>query len=137
MNLSIVIKKGMGDILFGMPIEEVIKKLGEATEVETITNPDDEATTVLRYEEDGVTLFFEGNNPLLTCIDVSNEDCEMFGEKIFDLNEKSIVQLMVKNNFFEQDVENEDWGERRVSFNEANVDFFFEDDELMSVNFGL
>ena len=30
----------------------------------------------------------------------------------------------------------ESWGERRVTFIEGNIDFFFENDELMSVVFG-
>jgi hypothetical protein len=43
---------------------------------------------------------------------------------------------MVENKFFEQDVDDEDWGERRVSFNEGNIDFYLEDDELMSISIG-
>ena len=43
---------------------------------------------------------------------------------------------MVENKYFEQDVDNEDWGERRVTFNEANIDFYFEDEELQSVIIG-
>ena len=83
-----------------------------------------------------MTFFFEGDNQNLTCIDISNPDITLFGKKIFDLNEKEIVNLMVENKYFEQDVDNEDWGERRVTFNEANIDFYFEDEELQSVIIG-
>ena len=58
------------------------------------------------------------------------------GKKIFELNEKKIVQLMVQNNYFEQDAEDEAWGERRISFGEGNIDFFFENDELLAVVYG-
>ena len=51
----------------------------------------------------------------------------LFGQPIFDLEEKEIVKLMVDNNYFEQDVDIEAWGERRISFNEGNIDFFFEE----------
>lgn len=133
--MEIKIKQGLGDIRFDMPVEEVVAIMGNANDVETIDNAADEPTTVLRYEN-GTTLFFEGENPNLSCIDTSDEDLTLFGKQIFDMNEKEIVQLMVANNFYEQDVDTEDWGERRVSFNEGNVDFFFENDTLMSVLFG-
>lgn|SRR5574344_1279505 len=136
MKFNIEIKKGLGDILFDMPVEKVVSILGEATEVESIENAADEATTVLHYEDDGITLFFEGENPTLQCIDISCEDATLFDENVFDMTEKEIVQLLVKNNYFEQDIENEDWGERRVSFNEGNIDFFFDNEELQSVVFG-
>lgn len=135
MTLDIHIKQGIGDIKFQMPIDDVIAILGETQEVETIDNAVDETTTVLRYTN-GMTFFFEGDNQNLTCIDISNPDITLFGKKIFDLTEKEIVNLMVENKYFEQDVDNEDWGERRVTFNEANIDFYFEDEELQSVIIG-
>lgn len=136
MELTIIIKEGLGNIRFDMPVEEVVALLGEANSVETLDNANDEATTLLHYDDLGLTLFFEGDSPTLACIDISNDDCTLFGTTIFDLGEKEVVQLMVKNNYFEQDVDDEDWGERRISFNEGNIDFYFEDDEMMSINYG-
>ena len=45
MNKEIKIKKGYGDILFDMPVEEVVAILGEADELEAIQNATDETTT--------------------------------------------------------------------------------------------
>lgn len=130
------IKQGVGDIRFQMPVEEVVALLGTADEVENIENAADESTTVLRYNMQGMTLFFEGENPVLACIDISNEECTMLGEPVFDLEEKALVQLMVKNGYTEEDVDDEDWGERRVSFPEGNIDFFFDEGELVSITLG-
>lgn len=135
MKLDINIKQGIGEITFGMPVEKVVELLGDPSQVETIDNAADETTTVLRYE-DSLTLFFEGDSPILSCIDITNEEATLFGKNIFDLGEKDIVRLMVDNNYLEQDVDNEEWGERRVTFNEGNIDFYLEDDELMSVIIG-
>lgn len=135
MDIEIKIKKGIGDVTFDMPIEQVVAILGQADEVDNIDNAEDEPTTVLRYE-DSMTLFFEGENPILSCIDITNEDATLFGKEIFDFNEKDIVKLMVDNKYFEQDVDTEEWGERRITFSEGNIDFYFEDDELMSVIIG-
>ena len=135
MNHEISIKQGYGDIRFDMPVEEVVAIMGNATEVENIDNAEDESTTVLRYD-DRLTLFFEGENPTLACIDIYDEEATLFGKDVFNLDEKALVQLMVANNYFEQDVENEDWGERRVTFGEGNIDFFFDDGELVSIIIG-
>ena len=40
------------------------------------------------------------------------------------------------NKYYEQDIENEAWGERRVSFADGNIDLFFVDNELSSVSIG-
>ncbi len=136
MDYSINIKKGLGDIEFGMPVEQVVALMGNAEEVECMENAADETTTILHYENGGITLFFEGENPTLECIDISVEDATLLGKNIFDMGEKEIVQLMVKNKYYEQDADEEAWGERRISFNEGNIDFFFEDDELLAVIYG-
>ena len=136
MNLEIKIKEGLGDIKFDMPVEEVISILGEASDVESIDNVADETTTVLHYEDEGLTIFFEGENPILSCIDISNEDCKLFGKEIFDMDEKEISKLLIENKYFEQDMDDEAWGERRVTFIEGNIDFFFDNNELVSIQFG-
>ena len=103
MDLEIKIHQGFGDIKFDMPVEEVVSILGQADEVENIDNVADETTTVLHYNELDLTLFFEGENPVLSCIDLSNEDSTLLGVEIFDLGEKDLCQLMIKNQYFEQD----------------------------------
>lgn len=136
MDTTINIKKGIDNILFGMPVEEVVALIGTADEVENIENAADEPTTVLRYNERGITLFFEGENPVLACADLADEESTLFGEKVFDMDESQIVALMLKNGYSEQDIDDEDWGERRVSFPEGNIDFYFDEGELVSIILG-
>ena len=136
MDITINIKKGIDNILFGTPVEEVVALIGTADEVENIENAADEPTTVLRYNERGITLFFEGENPVLACVDLADEESTLFGEKVFDMDEPQIIALMIQNGYSEQDVDDEDWGERRVSFPEGNIDFYFDEGELVSIIFG-
>ena len=134
MDLTINIKKGLGDLLFDMPVEQVVELWGEADDVETIDNASDETTTVMHYGD--ISLFFEGENPILSCIDIAEPDCNLLGTKVFDLSEKEVVRLMVDNHYYEQDIDVEAWGERRISFNEGNIDFYFDNEELISILFG-
>jgi hypothetical protein len=136
MDFTIELKKGIGNLMFDMALEDVKQILGEPTEMETIDNGMEEETLVLHYDDQNLTLFFEGETKLLNCIDTDNEDTVLFGQKIYTLTEKEIAQLMIANNYFAEDIETESWGERRVTFIEGNIDFFFENDELMSVVFG-
>ena len=55
---------------------------------------------------------------------------------MFDLEERQLVELMVKNNYTEQDADEEDWGERRISFPEGNIDFYYDEGELVSIILG-
>ena len=136
MELTINVKQGVGDLRFKMPVEEVVTLLGPADEVENIDNAADESTTVLRYNNNGLTLFCEGENPTLACIDLCNEESTLFGKQVFDLDERELVKLMVDNNYTEQDVDEEDWGERRITFPEGNIDFYFDEGELVSIILG-
>ncbi len=136
MKYEIKLKEGLGDIRFDMPVEEVVSLMGEAEEVESMDNATDETTTILHYEEGGLSLFFEGENPTLQCIDISIEESTLFGKSVFNLTEKEIVELMIQNNYYEQDADEEAWGERRISFGEGNVDFFLEGDELIAIVYG-
>ena len=126
MDFTIELKKGIGNLMFDMTLDKVKQILGEPTEMETIDNGMEEETLVLHYDDQNLTLFFEGETKLLNCIDTDNEDTVLFGQKIYALTEKEIAQLMIANNYFAEDIETESWGERRVTFIEGNIDFFFE-----------
>lgn len=136
MNFEIKIKEGLGDMRFGMTVEAIEAVMGRPEEVEHIENAADEPTTVLHYNELGITLFFEREPQVLACIDIANEQCTLFGKEVFDLDERELVKLMVANDFTEQDVDQEDWGDRRVSFPQGNIDFYFADGEITSIIMG-
>jgi len=135
MNYEIKLKNGIGNILFGMPVEDVVKLIGEPDEVENFENALEAPTTLLHYG-DSLRLFFEDESPTLQCIDISDDSATLFGHKIFDMDEREIVRLMVDNGFYEQDADEEAWGERRISFGEGNVDFFFDNGDLSAIVYG-
>ncbi|MBQ9638242.1 MAG: hypothetical protein IJV22_10230 [Bacteroidales bacterium] len=133
---DILIHQGLGALRFGMPVEQVVELWGEADSVESIDNLANEPTTVLHYDQLQTSLFFENENPELQCVDVANPDCTLFGLEVFPLTERDLVKIMTDHGFFEEDVEQEPWGERRVSFPEANIDFYFDAGKLCTITFG-
>lgn len=137
MNLEIKIKEGLGDIRFGMSVDEVKAIMGHPDEVENMDSATDEPTTVLHYNDLGITLFFESETPKLSCIDISNSDCTLFGEKVFHLDERALVRLMVNNGYPEQDVDDDGLIiDRRLGFIRANIDFYYDDDEMSALILG-
>lgn len=137
MNLEIKPKVGLGDLLFGEIPENVTKLFGEPEQAEEINTDDDLKTTILSYSN-GVTVFLEGLvEPVVSNFDIDNTNATLFGKKIFKMDEQAIIALMNENHFTELEREEEEWGEMRLSFDDAMLDFYFEDNKLAAVSWGV
>ena len=93
---------------------------------------------VYHYWEQGYSLFFDMNKNQSFCsVEIDNKETLLFNEAVFTLKEKELIALMEKNGYALSDTEMHNWGEKRVSFDEAGLDCYFENNKLVSVNFGL
>lgn len=136
--MDIVPKKGFGQILFGETSEKVIEILGQAEDVENIEDGDEFHTVILYYWEKGVTLFFEGfEKSVVSCFETENPESTLYGKKVFTLSKKEILALMSEHGFEVAEEETEISGENRVSYDDAMIDFFFMDGDLVAVNWGV
>ena len=135
-NLEINLKNGLNGINFGNSIEMVTSILGEPEDIENL-DMDEESTIVLNYWDKGITLFFEDSSkPSLSCIEVSDRDATLFGKKIFWMNEEEIINLMKENGQTEYEVEEEVWGEKRLTYEDLMIDFYFDNKQLSVVSWG-
>jgi hypothetical protein len=129
---------GFGDLLFGKEIKEVTEFLGEPDAIEEVNEEGFTGTTICFYEKIGLTAFFEGlASPKLAIIEVRDTSSTLFGKKVFGMSESEITTLMRSNGFHEEEKEKEEWGEERLSFHDALIDFYFENGELLLVNWGV
>ncbi len=139
-KLEIGLLDGLDELKFGDSPETVKNLLGEPLEIEDIGDEGDEDldTILWSYDELGLTVFFEGkNNHVLSCFETDNEATTLFGKKLFELSETEIIALMKENGLTQMDVEEEEWGEKRISFDEALIDFYFQNNKLVTVNWGV
>lgn len=137
MKLEIKPKVGLGDLKFGEIPENVTKLFGEPDQAEEISSDDDLKTTILSYSN-GVTIFLEGLvEPVVSNFDIDNKQATLFGKEVFKLEEKEIIDLMNSHSFNEIEKEEEEWGETRLTFDEAMIDFYFEEKELVAVSWGV
>jgi len=138
LTLDIIPREGFGEIQFGDTSEKIIKLLGQPEDVEDIEDDDGFNTVVLYYFEIGITIFFEGKDKsVVACIEIENPDATMFGKKIFDMTEEDIIALMTEKGYEVAEIEKEISGEKRVSYDDAMIDFFFLDGDVVVVNWGV
>jgi hypothetical protein len=138
MNLQIILKKGMGDVNFGCSPEVVRAVFGEPEEVEELENPIDGFvdSIVWNYPDVGLNFFFDAANgePSLSTIESDNLETVVFNSKVFNINKDKIITLMKENGYNELDEDDETWGEHRVTFDDAQIDFYFADQELTLIS---
>lgn len=138
MKNEIILKEGFGDLRFGMQINAVIDLIGKPSEVEEIGEDLEMPATVLYYEEEGLSCFFENlEQERLSCINIETDEIFLFGQQIKEKSSEEIVELMRKNKIFEQTMDKEEWGEERISYEEYAIDFFFLENKLNSVTIGI
>ena len=131
--------KGFSALEFGSTAEHAVSLFGDPDETEQLNDEVLEAESlVYHYWEKGFSLFFNQEAKLkLTCVEVDAEDALLWNEYVFRMNEGQIIELFKKNGFELTETEQHEWGERRLSFDDALVDLYFENGILVSVNFGL
>ena len=130
---------GFGELKFGTEQSAVENFFGEPEEIEDLPGEADESDAeVWNYWDEGHTIFFDKDQKnRCTCFETDNDETILYGKEVFKMTEKEVVDLMNANGYKELDVEDEEWGERRVSFTDAVIDFYFENDKLVSVSWGV
>ena len=138
MDLQIILKKGLGEIYFGCTPEVVRAQYGEPEDVEELESAidGDVESIVWNYPDSGLNFFFDAANgePVLSTIESDNLETVLFNSLIFNITREQIISLMKENSYSEIDEEDETWGEHRVTFEDAQIDFYFTDEELTLVS---
>ncbi len=142
LNNEIVPNVGFDNVKFGIAMDVFVDKFGEPEEVESIGEDEDYATTVLHYWEKSLSIFFIGiSNPVLAGIETDHPDSILYGEKIMDKSKEDIIALMKKNGLSTYDEADDEYVSEneivRISYDKSMMDFFFQDNQLIFMNFGV
>ena len=138
-NFTIEPLKGYGEIPFGMTIDETVKLLGMPGFYEELSDMEETGNRSIFYEYEKLqtNIYFEGiTKSVAACFETENEAAMLYGKKVFDLKKNEVVKLMKDNGYKDLEEETED-GELRVSFEDAMIDFFFVDDQMTAVSWGI
>ena len=131
--------QGINTLLFGKSRIEAEKIFGIPEETESIESGEAEyKTEVWHFWSKGFSLFFDENAEFnFTCAEIDNKSAMLWDTEIFVLSEGNIIDLFKSKGYKEMDSEMHEWGEKRVSFDDALVDLYFENNKLVSVNYGI
>jgi hypothetical protein len=130
--------RGLNSLLFGTSTHDAEGCFGKPEETETLGEDAEGSSLVWHFWEKGFSLFFDqhqGNK--FTCVEIDHPDSLLWGKKIFDFTEPELKVLFTLKGFKEIDTEDHAWGERRISFDEALMDFYFEKGKMISINYGI
>ena len=131
--------KGFGEIPFGMTLDETVKMLNMPDFYEELSDMEETGNRSIYYEYNALqtNIYFEGiTKSVVAYFETENEEATLYGKKVFELSKDEAIKLMKDNGFKDLEEEIED-GELRVSFDDAMVNFFFEDDKIIGVSWGV
>lgn len=132
--------KGYGDIRFGMSVEEIVAVFGMPSnneQLESLLEGNENYSVLYDYDDEGVSICFEGvEKAVVASISTSNEYAVLFGERVYEMNRKQIIDLMRRNGYKEFDEEEQD-GDTCLIYEELMLDFYFNNDELIDVVWGV
>ena len=131
--------KGYGEIPFGMTLDEATKILGMPDFYEELSDMEETGNRSIYYEYEELesNIYFEGvTKSVVACFETENMEATLYGEPVFNLTKVEIIDLMKEHGFKELEEEKED-DEQRVSFEDAMIDFFFDEDGLAAVSWGV
>ena len=135
---EIKLMKGFADLPFGSQPSMAVELFGEPEDKEEIKEDLlNDHSLVYHYWELGFSLFFNCNNNFaFSCAEIDANGL-LFNKPVFNLNEKDILELFSKNGYKASETEMQEWGEKRISFDEIQLDLYFQNNKLSSINFGL
>ena len=138
-NFTIEPLKGYGEIPFGMTLDEAVKMLGMPNFYEELNDMEETENRSIYYEYDDLqtNIYFEGiTKSVVACFETENENATLYGKKVFDLDQNAVIEMMKAKGFNELEQETED-GELRISFEDALIDFFFDEEGMTAVSWGV
>jgi len=144
LTLEIRPLEGFGALEFGSKPEDAVKFLGEPSEEEVLEDDEDLMDTLIQhFDETGITIYYDDlEDPVLTNFETDNPDVTLFGAKVFEMTEEQIIAIMKENGYEEYDIDevdsddDEDDVDKWVSFDDALIDFLFQDGKVVNVNWG-
>ncbi|MDX5419181.1 MAG: hypothetical protein LPK09_08180 [Hymenobacteraceae bacterium] len=137
-NKDIRLGKGLGKIKFGLTMEEVEELLGEPEEIEESDEEDEFEHEAWNYWEDGYSLYFDKEDDYkLSCIETANREVQIWGERVFEMSKAQVIQLFADHDITSPEEEEAETGETRISYEKEMVDLYFDEDQLIAINFGV
>ena len=136
-SFEIIPNVGYGQIKFGMDMDKLAEIVGEPEEIMSFDDEEELSIVVLHYWDQGFTVFMDGiTRQVVAGIELDHPDSTLYGKKIIGAEEEEVIDFMKSKDHTKYEVEMEE-NDKRYSFDEGMVDFFFVEGKLEYMNFGV
>lgn len=134
--IEILPLQGLPELKFGEDIAQAEFVFGKPEETEEFDDEEFEFQTIVYYYWDlGLSLFFKkAKKPVLIAIETDDLKATLLDKKVFQMNEKALIEFFATQKMYDYEAEVEDWGERRLTWEAWNIDFYFEGKEMTTIN---
>ena len=143
MEKEIKVGIGLGNVRFGSSKAAIKKIIGEPNEIDHVDVPIDEEEIAIEqwhYDELELSLSFNDfDNELLDTFAVSSPEYTLNGKQLIGKSLIEINHILDELNLGEcikEDLSDDDENTHVYSFQDANMNFWFEDDELSEIQWG-
>lgn len=136
-NFEIIPNEGFGSIKFGMDMDKLAEIVGEPEEIMSFDDEEELSIVVLHYWDQGFTVFMDGlTRQVVAGIELDHPDSTLYGKKLIGQTEEVVIAFMKSKGLSKYEVEMEE-KDKRYSFDESMMDFFFVEGKLEYMNFGV
>ena len=135
-SLEIKPKEGFGEIKFGEILDNVVMLLGEPQELDSFEDEEELNMLILHYWDLGFSIIFEGTfKQVVAGFETDHPDATIYGKKAIGMSEKDVISVMKEHGYPEFETDMED-GDKRLTFEELLLDFYFRDGKVIYINWG-
>ena len=139
-NIELLPLEGCSLFRFGASEKDVLTVVGEADEVETFEE-DGITSAIWYYDEIGLSLFFDkldAGEMILSGMEMDGTNLTLAGKNLFGKTIEEIKAVAIELQMGEEDMENEEWGETRLSYEDKMLDFYFDENgKMVSISWGM
>lgn len=129
---------GIGDLRFGLSMEDVEEIMGEPEEIEESDEEDEFEHKAWNYWDTGFSFYFDQEDDYrLSCIETANPNVTLWGKKIFELSQQEVESLFKEQGVQTVEKEAVENNVTCLSYEKEMIDLYFEEGKLLAINFGV
>ncbi|MBA9075948.1 hypothetical protein [Rufibacter quisquiliarum] len=129
---------GIGDLRFGLTMDDVEEIMGEPEEIEESDEEDEFEHKAWNYWDTGFSFYFDQEDDYrLSCIETANPNVTLWGKKIFELSQQEVEDLFKQHGIQSVEKEKIEDNVTCLSYDKEMIDLYFEQGKLLAVNFGV
>lgn len=130
--------QGIGDLKFGLSMDDIEEIMGEPEEIEESDEEDEFEHKAWNYWDTGFSFYFDKEDDYrLSCIETANPNVTLWGQRIFEMSMNEVADLFKKKGIAEPEKEKMENNVTCLSYDKEMIDLYFEEGKLLAVNFGV